>query len=403
MLYSLALSTHPTIPPSIPDHDLLQWIGKGSYGQVWLARNVLGTLRAVKVVRRDDFKEARPFEREFAGIQRFEPISRTHEGLVDVLQVGRNPVEGFFYYVMELADPVLPAETGRYEPRSIASDLAKHQRLQVTDCVQLFHGLALALAHLHRAGLVHRDIKPSNIVYVNGLAKFADIGLVTWADDSLSYVGTEGFIPPEGAGTVAGDIYSLGKVLYECATGKDRTEFPVLPPELVESPSSNGWLELNAVWLKACSNAPADRYKSADELASDLSLIQAGRSVKRLRVVETRLRHARRMAMGIAVVALVALMWVSVARRQAQVERAAREKEQTLRLRAEAAERESQQRLAEATLAQASAVLQSQRIGRSAEGLALLKHVTSPSLRTRARSLAASALSLPDLYPWNEV
>jgi len=38
------------------------------------------------------------------GIQKFEPISRSHEGLVDILQIGRNDRDGYFYYVMELAD-----------------------------------------------------------------------------------------------------------------------------------------------------------------------------------------------------------------------------------------------------------------------------------------------------------
>jgi hypothetical protein len=77
-------------------------IGRGSYGQGWLARNRLGTWRAVKVVSREAFEDRKPFEREFKGIQRFEPVSRSHEGLVDVLQVGG--AEDYFYYVMELAD-----------------------------------------------------------------------------------------------------------------------------------------------------------------------------------------------------------------------------------------------------------------------------------------------------------
>src|SRR5437660_7302264 len=92
----------PAPPPRVPDHELLRRIGGGSYGEVWLARNKLGTLRAIKIVYRSTFEDARPFEREFKGIQKFEPISRSHEGLVDILQVGGT--EEYFYYVMELAD-----------------------------------------------------------------------------------------------------------------------------------------------------------------------------------------------------------------------------------------------------------------------------------------------------------
>src|SRR6185503_4629061 len=94
--------------PSIPDHTLRRAIGRGAYGEVWLARNVMGTPRAVKVIQRSKFESERPYEREFAGIQGYEPVSRSTAGLVHVLHVGRNDAEGYFYYVMELADSIEP-------------------------------------------------------------------------------------------------------------------------------------------------------------------------------------------------------------------------------------------------------------------------------------------------------
>ena len=81
----------------VPDHELVRCIGQGSYGAVWLARSVLGALRAVKIVFRSRFRDARPYEREFSGILRVEPLSRAHEGLVDILHVGRHEPEGYFY------------------------------------------------------------------------------------------------------------------------------------------------------------------------------------------------------------------------------------------------------------------------------------------------------------------
>src|SRR5262249_18526740 len=90
--------------PGIPEREVVRPIASGAYGQVWLARNRLGVYRAVKIVRRASFDHDRPFEREFAGIEAFEPVSRSHEGLVHLLQVGRDDAEGYFYYVMELAD-----------------------------------------------------------------------------------------------------------------------------------------------------------------------------------------------------------------------------------------------------------------------------------------------------------
>src|ERR1051326_3830344 len=85
---------------SVPDHELIRLIGRGSYGQVWLAKNAVGTLRAIKVVFRATFEKQEHFDREFKGLQKFEPSSRSHEGFVDVLQLGRNEEAGFFYYVM---------------------------------------------------------------------------------------------------------------------------------------------------------------------------------------------------------------------------------------------------------------------------------------------------------------
>src|SRR5690349_9881839 len=135
-LYSMAL---PQLSPTIPDFELLKQIGRGAYGEVWLARSVTGLYRAVKIVYRDRFEESRPFEREFAGIKRFEPISRSQENLVDVLHVGRKDDLGFFYYVMELADAVESAEApvaqigsqewiARYRPNTLREALAGRTR-----------------------------------------------------------------------------------------------------------------------------------------------------------------------------------------------------------------------------------------------------------------------------------
>src|SRR5438309_8447517 len=109
--------------PVIPDHKLLRPIGRGSYGEVWLALNVMGTLRAVKVIQRGQFESDRPYEREFAGIQHYEPVSRSSGGLVHVLHIGRNEADGYFYYVMELADDS-SAECGMWNAE-YATDAAR--------------------------------------------------------------------------------------------------------------------------------------------------------------------------------------------------------------------------------------------------------------------------------------
>jgi len=82
--------------------------------------------------------------------------------------------------------------------------------------------LASALACLHEKRLVHRDIKPSNIVFVNGQAKLADIGLVTDSETNASFVGTEGYVPPEGPGTPKADLHLVtsGRASEPRAEGK---------------------------------------------------------------------------------------------------------------------------------------------------------------------------------------
>src|SRR4030095_7307797 len=90
--------------PQILDFELLRCIGRGSYGEVWLARNILGTYRAVKIIERKAFRNEEAFEKEFSGLRRVETISQEHDGFVAILHVGRNRGRGFFYYVMELAD-----------------------------------------------------------------------------------------------------------------------------------------------------------------------------------------------------------------------------------------------------------------------------------------------------------
>ncbi len=67
---------------------------------------MLGGYRAAKFVERKAFSQPQPFEREFGGIKRFEPISRLHPGFVNILHAGRNEARGYFYYIMEIADDI---------------------------------------------------------------------------------------------------------------------------------------------------------------------------------------------------------------------------------------------------------------------------------------------------------
>jgi serine/threonine protein kinase len=269
----------PGPAPLVPDHTLLKRVGRGAYGEVWLARDIIGAYHAVKVIRRRNFPNAEPFEREFHGMEKFTPISRSHPGLLHILHVGRNDAEDYFYYIMEAADDEIGGQQFdplRYTPRTLAQDIQRRGYLPVRECVQLGLALSATLQYLHDRNLIHRDIKPSNIVFVEGRPKFADIGLVTniaTPDHRVTRIGTEGFIAPEGPGTPAGDVYSLGKVLYEVSMGRDCGQFPEFPTTLGFRPDQGDLRQLHDLILTACEADPQDRYPTATAMHEALEAL----------------------------------------------------------------------------------------------------------------------------------
>ncbi len=272
-------SSEPSDFPKIPDYEILRPIGKGGYGEVFIGKSVTGTMRAVKVVRRANFESERAFEREFEGIQRYEQVSQEHSGLIDVLHVGRDDDQQLYYYVMELADDV---ENGRdirvqtYVPQTLSQKLRQGEKVDLDETLELGKNLAEALGALHSHKLAHRDVKPSNIVYVRTRPRLADPGLVA-ASGQNTYVGTEGYVPPEGPGSAQADLYSLGMVLYEMNTGKDRMDFPELPTFVdPNEPNLKERRELNTIVCRTCAPRPKQRYPSANGLHDALNSVGTG-------------------------------------------------------------------------------------------------------------------------------
>jgi serine/threonine protein kinase len=270
-----ASSAGAEVRPRVPQHELLRPIGSGAYGEVWLARSDHGVFQAVKLVYEARFSHRDPYEREFRGIQQYMPVSRTHHGLVRILHLGRDRKAGFFYYVMELGDCEELGLTVRpelYRPRTLDRELDKRGSLPARECVHLGLQLAEALHYLHSHQLVHRDIKPPNILYVHGVPKFADVGLVTHQaepDRTTRDLGTDGFAPPEGPGTPAADVFSLGMVLYEACTGRPAGEFPAPPASAAGSPPQE-FDPLFAIVRAACEPDAARRLGTAAALQTEL-------------------------------------------------------------------------------------------------------------------------------------
>jgi|GEM_PF-1029610 len=304
--------------PVIPDHELLAPIGHGSSGEVWLARNVMGLGRAVKLVRGSP---GRGHGREYAAVQLYEPVSRGADGLVHVLHVGRlageNGAAGSgtgqgFFYIMELADDFgtngditgvdrAVIDPAAYVPHTLRAELKREGALSVPRCVEIGLALSAALLALHQAGLLHRDIKPSNIIFVHGRAKLADMGLLAGQEEAPSLVGTEGYMPPDGPGRPAGDLYALGMVLYEAATGLHPSDYPRLP-EAWGRGENPGALELLEVIFHATEADPRRRYTQASALLADLAALANGTSLRSARQLRERLAWMKKASIAAAVI-----------------------------------------------------------------------------------------------------
>jgi serine/threonine-protein kinase len=254
-------------------------LGQGGMATVYLAEDVRHhRLVALKVLRPDLAATLGPerFAREIEVAARLQ-----HPHILGLLDSGE--ADGFFYYVM----PYVEGETLRER-------LARTGELPVHESVRLLSEIAEALAVAHRNGVVHRDIKPENILLSGRHALVMDFGVakaVTEASGRQQLttagiaLGTPAYMAPEQAtadphldGRV--DIYALGIVGYEMLTG--RPPFHGLNPQqtlaahVTQSPPALGTLRsglapaLEAALMKCLAKRPADRFQSADELATTL-------------------------------------------------------------------------------------------------------------------------------------
>lgn len=162
--------------------------------------------------------------------------------------------------------------------------------------VNLGKQIAAALQYAHAHYVIHRDIKPANIkVTPSGMVKIMDLGLAlpreaTRVTADGMVIGTPAYLSPEQAqGHTLDhrtDIYSMGVVLYEMATGHlpfDADEIPALLLQQVKQPPPPPRLiapdlpvELERVILKTLEKNPVRRYQSAEALAAALDAVIVG-------------------------------------------------------------------------------------------------------------------------------
>ena len=265
-------------------YQITERIGIGGMAEVYRAQdNVLGRLVAVKVMLPQyaaDPNFTQRFKQEAAAAANLQSPY-----IVNVYDWGQD--EGTYYIVMEFVRgsdlKTAIIERGAINQRKVAEIGS-----QVCQALSVAHGL----------DIIHRDIKPQNImVQPDGNVKVMDFGIARAKNSVMtqtsSVLGTAHYISPEQAQgkdlTATSDIYSLGIVLYESATGrlpfdgpdavsvamKQVNDLPVPPREI--NPDIDPALE--AIIMKAIAKNPADRFATAKDMRLALNDYLAGRPV----------------------------------------------------------------------------------------------------------------------------
>jgi len=270
--------------------ELLAKIGFGSHGQVWLSRSATGQTLALKLMERTAAADDEQFEREFRGICHYEPLSRDHAGLIDILHVARDEIGGYYYYTMELADDLRGGrdiDPANYQPRNLAAEIATRGALPATEVLPIAIAAARALGFLHAHQVVHRDIRPSSLIFCREQIKLADISCIAAIGGTISAQGTQGYKPMEGPGLPPADVFSLGKVIYEMISGLHPRNFPSLPtsahPSAEDQQLQSALLPLLEI---ACHLEPSKRFADGNQFADALAALRM-QSIATLRVNTT--------------------------------------------------------------------------------------------------------------------
>ncbi len=268
-----------TLPTILGDYELVEELGRGGMGVVYRAFQLsLGREVAVKMIQTGRSGSSDEMKRFFVEAESTARLNHPH--IVPVYEVGE--LHGRPFFSMELI-------RGETLLSRISQSPVPQRR-----AVEIIAPICRAIAYAHQQGIVHRDIKPSNIlINERGIPKLTDFGLAKLLDgehDALTktgaILGTPTYMSPEQATAQereigpASDIYSIGSVLYHALTGRPPLvantpielamkiiEQDPPPPRLLEPRLDR---DLEMIVIRCLQKPPDLRYKSADDLASDL-------------------------------------------------------------------------------------------------------------------------------------
>lgn len=202
---------------------LVRPVGAGAMAEVWQAQDArTGQTVAIKLMRRTaDPHQATELERRFLQEASTARLLQ-HPDIVSVLDTGRTAA----------GQPWMALEWLTGQP--LTQHCVAAHRLPADVVVALGQRLASALGHAHQRGVIHRDIKPDNLIFdaATGQLKIADFGVARAEDSGATQtgmvLGTPAYMAPEqlaGApASPAGDLYSLGVVLFELLTSRRPVE-----------------------------------------------------------------------------------------------------------------------------------------------------------------------------------